>query len=198
MSKWTKVAAAVLAAIAIILLGYSIFAEEPQADETATPGMGDKHIYSSTNLVIIVISSFLIAIAVMFILLREEYEPLPPAMKPAPPPPTDSGEGYGNVEEGGALDRPVAEAPPEAARKAGGEDKREIYLILRLLTGDERRMFRTIMDAGGRALQKDLIKSTKMSNAKVSRVLDRLQQKGVVTKERHGSTNMVRISVEEG
>jgi uncharacterized membrane protein len=35
-----------------------------------------------------------------------------------------------------------------------------------------------------------------MSNAKVSRVLDRLEQKGVITKERHGSTNRVAIRLE--
>ena len=91
------------------------------------------------------------------------------------------------------------EAPsPEAAEKTSAEEARERYLTLRLLTGDERRMFKAIMDAGGEALQKDLIVNTKMSNAKVTRVLDRLLEKGVITKERHGSTNMVRISFDEG
>jgi uncharacterized membrane protein len=54
-------------------------------------------------------------------------------------------------------------------------------------------MFKAVMDSGGEALQKDLILRTKMSNAKVSRVLDKLAQKGVVTKERHGATNKIRI-----
>jgi uncharacterized membrane protein len=52
------------------------------------------------------------------------------------------------------------------------------------------------MDTGGEALQKELIVRTKMSNAKVSRLLDRLSQKGVITKERHGATNKVRIKPE--
>ena len=191
--KWTKVAAAALAAIAIILLGYSILAEAPE--DSATPGMGDRYVYSSANLVIMVVSSFLIAIAVMFILLREEYEPLPPSLKP--PQSEEKGEAAEEAkraapEESGGL------APQPETERALAEGKRETYLILRLLSGDERRMFKAIMDAGGAALQKDLIKNTKMSNAKVSRVLDRLQEKGVISKARHGSTNMVKISVDEG
>ncbi|UCE80564.1 MAG: hypothetical protein JSV94_05270 [Methanobacteriota archaeon] len=197
MPKWTKVAAAVFAVIAILLLTYAIFAEEPPTDEHTSPGMGDQHVYSSTNLVIIVISSFLIAIAVMFILMREEYEPLPPTMKPRPPPPPDDpGKDIDRPTESRSTDR--TETVPDAADITTAGERRETYLILRLLTGDERRMFKAVMDAGGEALQKDLIKTTKMSNAKVSRVLDRLQEKGVVTKERHGSTNKVKISVNEG
>jgi uncharacterized membrane protein len=200
MAKWTKVAAALLAAVAIILLSYSLFfAQEPAEDDPATPGMGDKHVYTSTNLAIMVASSFLIAIAVMFILLREEYEPLPPSMRPLPPPPPAE-----RTVDSETVSEPEAAAPkaPDAAAArtadiSHDEAKRETYIILRLLTGDERIMFKAIMDAGGAALQKDLIKSTKMSNAKVSRVLDRLQEKGVITKERHGSTNRVKISVED-
>ncbi|MHC1681279.1 MAG: helix-turn-helix transcriptional regulator [Methanomassiliicoccales archaeon] len=73
----------------------------------------------------------------------------------------------------------------------------ENLLVLRLLNGDERFMYRTIVDQGGSALQKDLIIRTKMSDAKVSRVIDRLIEKGLVTKERHGVTNKVTITVEK-
>ena len=184
MAKWPKIAAAALAAVAILLLAYVLLTDEPEED-AATPGMGDRHVYSSTGLIVIVISSFLIAIAVMFILLREEYEPLPPSMDTtrAPPPPED------------AVTQ-AAESPKEETISPGPEERtRETYLVLRLLTGDERTMYKAIMDAGGKALQKDLIKSTRMSNAKVSRVLDRLLEKGVISKERYGSTNMVKLSL---
>ena len=193
--RWAKVAAAALAAIAIILLGYAIFAGESQTDDVSTPGMGDRHVYSSTNLALIVVSSFLIAMAVMFILLREEYEPLPSSLKPVPPPDGPENDADRATPPPTA---PSAEAPiPGASERTAAEEARERYLTLRLLTGDERRMFKAIMDAGGEALQKDLIVNTKMSNAKVSRVLDRLMEKGVITKERHGSTNRVRISFDE-
>ena len=120
-------------------------------------------------------------------------------MRPLPPPPP--AERTGDPETVSEPEAVALEDPEDAADKAAetspDEVKRETYIILRLLTGDERIMFKAVMDAGGAALQKDLIKSTNMSNAKVSRVLDRLQEKGVITKERHGSTNRVKISVED-
>jgi len=189
--KWTKVVLAVLAVVAIAMLAYALIMEQPTTDDTTDrPGMWDRS-YSSTNVAVIVAASFLVAVAVMFILLREEYEPLPPSMATLMPPPT--------VEKGvaGSVSEPkeVQKEPPEeeAVRPTEEVAAEENYLVLRLLTGDERTMFKAIMDTGGEALQKDLMQRTKMSNAKVSRVLEKLEQKGVVSKERHGSTNKVRI-----
>ena len=192
MAKLTKIAAAAFAVAAIVLLGYAIFSQEGDED-VVTPGMGDRQVYSSSDLALIVVSSFIIAVAIMFIFLREEYEPLPPSMKPyLPPPPPKDERGPAVLQDAGpAAEKTVSVQPPREADDE--EKKRETYLVLRLLTGDERTMFRTILDSGGEALQKDLMQRAKMSNAKVSRVLDRLVEKGVVSKERHGSTNKVRI-----
>ncbi|MGB2581136.1 MAG: MarR family transcriptional regulator [Thermoplasmata archaeon] len=192
MAKLTKIAAAAFAVAAIVLLGYAIFSQESDED-VVTPGMGDRQVYSSSDLALIVVSSFIIAVAIMFIFLREEYEPLPPSMKPyLPPPPPKDEKGPAVLQDAGPVaEKTVPEQPPREADDE--EKKRETYLVLRLLTGDERTMFRTILDSGGEALQKDLMQRAKMSNAKVSRVLDRLVEKGVVSKERHGSTNKVRI-----
>lgn len=192
MAKLTKIAAAAFAVAAIVLLGYAIFSQESDED-VVTPGMGDRQVYSSSDLALIVVSSFIIAVAIMFIFLREEYEPLPPSMKPyLPPPPPKDEKGPAVLQDAGHVaEKTVSVQPPREADDE--EKKRETYLVLRLLTGDERTMFRTILDSGGEALQKDLMQRAKMSNAKVSRVLDRLVEKGVVSKERHGSTNKVRI-----
>ena len=196
MKNKMKVIAAVLAIVAIALLAYALFMGEPtEEDTTDRPGMWDPdRAYSTESLALIVAASFLIAVAVMFILLREEYVPLPPSMSPPPPPPP---------QEKRADPVPEAVAETRAAEPADVKDLRppeeiaaeENYLVLRLLTGDERAMFKAIMDTGGEALQKDLMERTKMSNAKVSRILEKLEQKGVVSKERHGSTNKVRIKL---
>jgi hypothetical protein len=69
-------------------------------------------------------------------------------------------------------------------------------LVLRLLNGDEREMFRYIAEAGGTVLQKDLIIGLKWSDAKVSRNIDKLEQKGIVTKERSGSTNKIKVEID--
>ncbi len=192
MAKWTKTVAATFAVVAIVLLGYAIFSQESDED-VITPGMGDRHVYSSSDLALIVVSSFIIAVAIMFIFLREDYEPLPPSMKPhLPPPPSEDEKGLAVLQDVGSTAEQTASE--RSSRAVDDEEKkRETYLVLRLLTGDERTMFRTIIDSGGEALQKDLMQRAKMSNAKVSRVLDRLAEKGVISKERHGSTNRVRI-----
>jgi hypothetical protein len=71
-------------------------------------------------------------------------------------------------------------------------------LTLRLLNGDERKLFRRIHDAGGEVLQKDLVAEGTFSKAKVTRLLDKLENKRLVVRERYGSTNRVRIPKDLG
>jgi hypothetical protein len=65
--------------------------------------------------------------------------------------------------------------------------------LMRLLDEDERRMYLEVRDHGGEMLQRDLVALGTFSKAKVTRVLDRLERKGLVVRERHGMTNRVRI-----
>jgi len=67
-------------------------------------------------------------------------------------------------------------------------------LALRLLTGDERKLYRRVVEAGGILLQKDLVRAGLFSGSKVTRVLDRLEGKGLIQRERHGMTNRIRLS----
>jgi len=193
MKKTTKVIIAVLICVAVLVLAYAVLSADPASDTDEHMGMWDgRATYSSTEIGLIMVASAMIAIAFAFILLREEYEPLPPSMAPPEIPPPSP------------QVRAEPSPPPEADAAVPGEGEtqeelspderaRETYLVLRLLTGDERAMFKALMDSGGEALQKDLIKTTRMSNAKVSRVLDRLAEKGVISKERWGATNKIRI-----
>lgn len=70
-------------------------------------------------------------------------------------------------------------------------------LAVRLLDGDERRLLRVIVDARGDILQRDLVRVTAFSDAKVSRLLDRLEERGLVVRERQGMTNRVRLTLKE-
>ncbi|MBE0519294.1 MAG: winged helix-turn-helix transcriptional regulator [Thermoplasmata archaeon] len=199
MTKWTKIIAAVLAIIAIALLAYAILNNTPTDTTEDQKGMWDNvHTYSTSNLALIILASLIIAVAVMFILLREEYVPLPPSMT-LPPPPKDEGtpatKDKAAAPESAIEEEKVSSPIIEKATVSEDKDMEERYLALRLLSGDERTMFKSVMDSGGEALQKDLMQRTKMSNAKVSRVLERLEQKGVISKERHGSTNKIRINL---
>ncbi len=92
------------------------------------------------------------------------------------------------------VERPVAAYIPMTPLQNNEKWTPEMRnLALRLLQGDERRMLRQIFDAGGQILQKDLVYRTGFSKVKVTRLLDKLERKGLIIRERHGSTNLVRV-----
>ena len=193
VKHWRKILAAALVAVAVVILAYAVLTPEPDVDSTDHPGMWDEHMtYSSANVGLIAVSIVVIVAALMIVILWQDYEPLSPAM--APPPPVQAHLAAGPPAKPGA-DAAVQPRPPQTAEEKATAEAAHNYLVLRLLTGDERLMFKTIMDSNGEALQKDLILRTKMSNAKVSRLLDRLLEKGLITKERYGATNKVKIKL---
>jgi len=65
--------------------------------------------------------------------------------------------------------------------------------LVRLLDDNERLLYVRLRDAGGVALQRDIVAWRTFSPAKVSRILDRLEAKGLLVRERHGATNRVRL-----
>jgi len=92
-----------------------------------------------------------------------------------------------------ALDVPesrLSEAPPEE------EEPPAVSLPVIALSGlkeDERRLYDMIVDRGGEVLQRDLVASEEFSKAKVTRLLDKLEGRGLIKRERHGMTNMVKL-----
>ncbi len=89
---------------------------------------------------------------------------------------------------------PPAAAPPRTTEATEGELSN---LAVRLLDGDERRLMRILVEAKGDVLQRDLVRITSFSDAKVSRLLDRLEKRGLVVRERHGMTNRVRLTLRQ-
>jgi len=176
MIKAVRVMAIVLMAIGAIMVVIGLAMPE----ELGGSGMhsNDQVAYAFINVVLAAIGGFLLAAGLMLLFLREEYHPL--------------------NEEEVVPTKEVPLSPPAPAIEKGQQGPtEEDYLVLRLLSGDERAMFRAVVDNGGEALQKDLIVKLKWSDAKVSRVIDRLIEKGVVSKERHGSTNKVKVTVDK-
>ena len=136
--------------------------------------------YSDSNLILGAVGAFMIAVGISYFFLKEEYVAYVP---PVPAPPDHKVE----------AEAP-AEQREEAEKISPEEEEKMNEIALRLLTGDERIIYKAIVNSGGTALQKDLIVSTKMSDAKVSRTIDRLVEKGMVTKERYGVTNRIRTT----
>ena len=82
--------------------------------------------------------------------------------------------------------------PPNATSPPAVEPISELTLV-KLLGEDERRMYLEIRERGGEVLQRDLVALGTFSKAKVTRVLDKLESKGLIVRERSGMTNRVRI-----
>ncbi len=63
--------------------------------------------------------------------------------------------------------------------------------IVKFLDEGEKRIYLLLIDSGGSLLQKDLVGLDGLSKATISRIIDRLEKKGIVEKIRHGSTNKI-------
>ena len=69
----------------------------------------------------------------------------------------------------------------------------EFTNILPLLKPDQRNVIRTLLEANGEMHQNKLSSKLNLSKVKTTRILYRLEHKNLITKERHGFTNMVRL-----
>jgi len=67
----------------------------------------------------------------------------------------------------------------------------DVDFALRLLDGDKRKIFNEIVEAKGEILQSDLHAKTGFSKAKITRILDYLEIKGLITRKSYGMTNQI-------
>ena len=74
---------------------------------------------------------------------------------------------------------------------AGGAHQAAQKVDLSKLDEEERQLFKIIEAGEGSAYQSDLIKESGFSKVKVTRLIDRLESKGLVERKRRGMTNLV-------
>lgn len=81
---------------------------------------------------------------------------------------------------------------PEVKGDVAGipEDKNAALLAANLLDGDEKILFREILDTK-EILQRELILKTGFSEPKVSRLLDKLERRGLILRQRDGMGNRI-------
>jgi len=77
-------------------------------------------------------------------------------------------------------------------RKPGAVEKAPIR-IMNTLSSEEKKLYGLIEDGGGAIFQAELVEKSGYSKVKVSRILDRLEGKGIIERKRRGMTNMVVI-----
>jgi len=63
--------------------------------------------------------------------------------------------------------------------------------IISVLNQDERKVLEAIADIGEKCKQRDVVKKTAFSKAKVSRILTALEKRGIIKKEQLGRTNRI-------
>jgi hypothetical protein len=68
--------------------------------------------------------------------------------------------------------------------------------ILKLLSKEERKVVSKIVEEGGKALQSEISMLDGMGKVKSHRVIDRLVERGIIEKEQHGKTNLVKLNKE--
>ena len=66
-------------------------------------------------------------------------------------------------------------------------------IIIPLLKADEKRAITAIIESGGELQQNKLAAKLGISKVKATRILKGLEQKDLISKERHGFTNMVKL-----
>ncbi|HOC78426.1 MAG TPA: MarR family transcriptional regulator [Methanofastidiosum sp.] len=72
--------------------------------------------------------------------------------------------------------------------------KKENYEeVLKTLTDEEKTVFESIIDSNGTIFQSDLTDKTNFNKVKVTRILDKLEGRGLIERRRRGMTNVVII-----
>lgn len=70
-------------------------------------------------------------------------------------------------------------------------EKRSFEDLLKKLPGDEKEIIEKIIESEGSILQSVLVDKTKFTKVKVTRILDKLEGKGLIERKRRGMTNVV-------
>ncbi|MDO8537606.1 MAG: hypothetical protein Q7S21_01855 [archaeon] len=80
-------------------------------------------------------------------------------------------------------------AKPEELEFATKKDFAQVDLTQ--LDEEEKKIYETIKNKGGSAYQSDLITLTDFSKVKITRILDKLESKGILERKRRGMTNII-------
>lgn len=82
----------------------------------------------------------------------------------------------------------------ETSRRIGSESvnvRKKVEHILDTLEGEEKEVYELVTDADGSIMQSDIVEKTSLTKVKVTRILDKLEGKGLVERRRRGMGNLV-------
>ncbi len=79
----------------------------------------------------------------------------------------------------------------DGEKRVDKKKDRKTFTIPEGLSDDEKRVVEILIKHNGIAFQKDIVKESGFSKAKVSRILDRLEYRGIIERKRSGNVNVV-------
>jgi uncharacterized membrane protein len=85
--------------------------------------------------------------------------------------------------------KPVAERSPKVTEKAANGE--EVKAPAPKLEGDHKRIYDILIELGGSVLQGELVEKSGINKVTTSRILDKLEMRGLVERRRHGMSNIV-------
>jgi len=134
----------------------------------------------------VLVLAVIVAVAALALAFRPRAPPIP-----AVPPPWSVPGPWAAAPAQALSPAPPSAAPTEESARI---ERLQEAAVVKALDEDERRMYLRIREAGGSALQRDLVASGAFSKAKVTRLLDKLERRGLVVRERYGATNRVKLT----
>ncbi len=69
--------------------------------------------------------------------------------------------------------------------------KENFQEVMQSMKDDEKQVFEKVIEAQGTVFQSDLVEKTGMSKVKVTRILDKLEGKGLIERRRRGMSNVI-------
>ena len=121
---------------------------------------------------------------------------LPDVVEPVDDTGDGDGQDYGLLFATGAGILAVVMVLYYFRRRAGrGTGVKRVFSVLK---GDERRVIDVILLKGDKCKQRDIVRATDFSKAKVSRIMTELEARGILSRERIGRTNRVVLSENMG
>jgi len=81
----------------------------------------------------------------------------------------------------------------EKIEKITVESQQKWKKLVKTLEGEEKQIYELIGSSGGFLFQNEIVEKSKMNKVKVTRILDKLEAKGLVERKRRGMANVVML-----
>jgi len=70
---------------------------------------------------------------------------------------------------------------------------RPVETVMKVVKEDERKVLKTLMQAGGKMTQRDIARQAQFTRLKTHRIIARLAEREILVVQKHGNTNMITL-----